>query len=384
MKLLLAGGGTGGHLFPAVALAQRLLETDPEARVLFVGTERGIEAKILPELALPLKTIDMAGFVGKGPMGKLAVLPRLLHSIAQSVRLLGEFRPDVVVGVGGYASAPVLLAARLKGVPYLIHEQNAWPGLANRLFSGAAQRVCLSFADSDCAFHRGRTVLTGNPLRAGMEECPAIPRSKPLLLVFGGSRGASAINETMVRMLPMLEGFQGKLEILHQTGAADLERVRSGYAEAGWDPRAVAPFIHDMAGAYARAHLVVCRAGATTLAELTACGRPAILIPYPFAAGDHQSANARALARKGAALLLPQAELTAERLARLVGDLFRDRERLLDMGAAARSLAKRGAADLILKECRAVAGKDGTSADNSPAPPRQPFDLNREDLEKTG
>jgi UDP-N-acetylglucosamine--N-acetylmuramyl-(pentapeptide) pyrophosphoryl-undecaprenol N-acetylglucosamine transferase len=384
MKLLLAGGGTGGHLFPAVALAQRLLETDAEARVLFVGTARGIEAKILPGLGLPLKTIDMVGFVGKGPMGKLAVIPMLFRGIRQSMCILDGFNPDVVIGVGGYASAPVLLAARLKGRPYLIHEQNAWPGLANRILAGWAQRVCLSFADSDCAFHRGRTVLTGNPLRSGMEDCPPIPPGKPLLLIFGGSRGASALNEAMVGALPHMEAFRGRLEILHQTGAEDLERIRACYAQAGWDPEGVTPFIHDMAGAYARAHLVVCRAGATTLAELTACGRPAVLIPYPFAAGDHQTANARALARKGAALMLPQTELTPERLARLVGDLFRDRERLLTMGAAARSLARKGAADLILKECRALAGEDGSPAGRKLAIPPDSYAPDRDNLEKTG
>jgi UDP-N-acetylglucosamine--N-acetylmuramyl-(pentapeptide) pyrophosphoryl-undecaprenol N-acetylglucosamine transferase len=352
--MLLAGGGTGGHLFPAVALAQRLMDEDPAAEVLFVGTERGLEAHILPKLGLPLATIDIAGFVGKGLWSKLAVVPLLFKSIGQSLRLLDRFRPQVVVGVGGYASAPVLLAARLKGYPVLIHEQNAWPGLTNRLLARWVDRVCLSFAEADRAFHRGRTVLTGNPLRRGMESCPPLAPGNPLLLVFGGSRGARAINEAMVRTLPLLEDFRGRLNILHQTGTEDLEWVREEYRQAGWEQDGVVPFIDDMAGAYERAHLVLCRAGATTVAELTACGRPAIMVPYPHAAGDHQSANALALVRKGAALLLPQKELTAERLARLVGDLLGDRDRLLEMAGMARSLGKRGAAKLILKECRAI------------------------------
>jgi len=355
MKLLLAGGGTGGHLFPAVALAQRLLATDSKAQVQFVGTAKGIEAKVLPQLGLPLETIEISGFVGKGWLGKLALVPQLITSLRQSLRILGRFRPDVVVGVGGYASGPVLLAAKWRRIPTLIHEQNACPGLTNRLLGGWVDRVCLSFSESHCAFHRGRTVLTGNPLRPGMEDCPPPQGSEPTLLVFGGSRGARAINEAMVAALPQLQALQ-PLRILHQSGSEDLERVRQGYQAAGWENAEIVPFIDDMASAYAQSHLVICRAGATTLAELTACGRPAILIPYPHAAADHQTANARALARKGAGLLLAQTELSGERLARLTGDLLQDRDRLGTMAAAARMMAKKGAADLILQECRIIAG----------------------------
>ncbi len=356
MKILLAGGGTGGHLFPAVALAQRLLETEPDSEVLFVGTERGIEARVLPELNLPLETIDIAGFVGKGIGGKLALAPKLFRSMRQSGRILDRFRPDVVLGVGGYASGPVLMAARLKKIPFIIHEQNAWAGLTNRLLSRWADRVCLSFPETDSAFPRGRTIVTGNPLRAGMEDCPPIPEGNPTLLVFGGSRGARAINDTMVETLPLLDSLKGRLRIIHQTGTEDLEAVREGYRKAGWAPASAVPFIRDMAGAYARAHLVLCRAGATTVAELTACGRPSIMIPYPFAAADHQTGNARALARKGAVLMLAQKELRADALSTLLLSLFGDRERMQLMAGAARSLGRKGATDRILKECRKVIG----------------------------
>jgi UDP-N-acetylglucosamine--N-acetylmuramyl-(pentapeptide) pyrophosphoryl-undecaprenol N-acetylglucosamine transferase len=188
-----------------------------------------------------------------------------------------------------------------------------------------------------------------------MEDCPPLPEGDPQLLIFGGSRGARAINQLVVQALPLLEGFRGRLRIVHQTGAEDLDQIRQGYRQAGWEDAGVVPFIDDMAAAYAAAHLVICRAGATTIAELTACGRPAILIPFPHAAADHQTGNARALANRGAALLLPQAGLTAEGLARVIGDLLADRERLLAMAATARSLGRRGAADLILEECRAIA-----------------------------
>lgn len=354
MRLLLAGGGTGGHVFPAVALAERLQETTPTAEVLFVGTARGLEARVLPQLGFPLETITISGWTGRGPQGKLAVLPLLLRSVWQSRRILARFRPDVVVGVGGYASAPTLMAARMAGLPTLIHEQNAWPGVTNRLLSRWADRVCLSFAEADSAFLHGHTVLTGNPLRRGMEDCPALSHGDPQLLVFGGSRGARAINQGVVATLPHLAPLQGRLRIRHQTGADDLEATRAGYLRAGWDPSGVEPFIEDMASAYAQAHLVVCRAGATTIAELAACGRPSILIPYPYAAADHQSANARAVARRGAGLMLPQQELQPELLAKLVGDLLADRERLEMMAKVAHSLALRGAADRILAECKAI------------------------------
>jgi UDP-N-acetylglucosamine--N-acetylmuramyl-(pentapeptide) pyrophosphoryl-undecaprenol N-acetylglucosamine transferase len=357
MRLLLAGGGTGGHLFPAVALAQRLLAEESKAAVQFVGTARGIEARVLPDLGLPLECIEVQGFVNRNLMGKLAMLPQLWRSVLQARRILDRFRPDVVVGVGGYASAPVLVAALWRKIPYVIHEQNAWPGLTNRLLGRWAKRVCLSLAEAERAFVSAPTLVTGNPLRPGMEECPPISDGPPTLLVFGGSLGARAINDGLLAALPHLAGLRDHLTIIHQTGAGDVERVRQGYVAAGWPADGVVPFIHDMAAVYGRAHLVVCRAGATTIAELTACGRPAILIPYPHAAGDHQSANARALARKGAVLLLPQGQLSGEHLARLIGDLLQDRRRLLSMAGAAGSLARRGAVDTILEICRDIAAR---------------------------
>ncbi len=362
MKLLFAGGGTGGHLFPAVALAQKLLDSDGDAQVLFVGTKRGIEARVLPELGLPLETVNIRGLVGQGIWGKLRLLPQLANSMRQAARILDRFKPDVVLGVGGYASCPALLAARLKGIPCVIHEQNAWPGLTNRLLARWAERVFLSFSEADRAFNRGRTILTGNPLRSGMEDCPSLPVDQPTLLIFGGSRGARAINRAMVGALPHLAEFRGRLRIQHQTGASDLQEVQEGYRQAGWDDAEVVPFINDMAAAYAQAHLVICRAGATTLAELTVCGRPAILIPYPFAAADHQTANARMLSSKGAALMLSQTDMSSDCLARMASDLLQDRSRLISMAGVARSLAKRGAAEVILEECRRLAKSSLASA----------------------
>jgi len=357
MRVLLAGGGTGGHLFPAVALAQRLLETDPAARVLFVGTARGLEARLLPQLDLPLQTIDIQGLVGKDLRTKLALVPKLAKSLAQSRGILKAFRPDVVVGVGGYASGPVLLAAQLMRIPTLIHEQNAWPGLTNRMLARWADRVCLSFPETDRAFHLGRTMLTGNPLRKGMDSCPPLPMGNPHLLVFGGSQGARAINDAMLEALPVLEEMRGSLSVVHQTGEADCERVKARYAEAGWEKVEVVPFIHDMAAAYARAHLVVSRSGATTIAELTACGRPGLLVPYPYAAGGHQAANAESLAKNGAVMVLPQGELGGGRFAGLLRDLLGDRDLLERMARSAFAMGRRGAADVILKECRRLAGK---------------------------
>jgi len=354
MKLLLAGGGTGGHLFPAISLAEQLKHEEPQSEILFVGTERGLEARMLPELGWSLKTIEMSGWAGLGFLARLKVLGKLIKSFNQSRTILREFAPEVVIGVGGYASVPVLLAAKTLGIPYLVHEQNAWPGLANRLLGHWAKRVCLSFDEADRAFHSSATVLTGNPVRSAMESCPNIQEDKVCLLVFGGSQGARAINRAVVAALPNLSEWREKLEIVHQSGQLDYEETVRGYQENGWPNADVQPFIVDMAHAYEKATLIVCRAGATTLAELTACGRPAVLVPYPHAAAGHQAVNAQAMAAKGAALMMEEADLTPERLAKLIGGLLHDRTSLMTMAGSAKRLARRGAATRILQECRTV------------------------------
>ena len=354
MKLLLAGGGTGGHLFPAIALAEQFKLEEPQGEVLFVGTKQGLEARMLPELGWSLETIEMSGWAGRGFLAKLKVVGQLFKSLGQSRKILQSFGPDVVIGVGGYASVPTLLAAKMQGIPYLIHEQNAWPGLANRLLGRWAKRVCLSFDDADRAFHRSATVLTGNPVRAAMEACPNLDDQKTCLLVFGGSQGAQAINRAIVAALPSLAEWRGKLKIIHQTGEQGYEETLQGYRGIDWQDAEVTPFIKEMANAYARATLIVCRAGATTLAELTACGRPAILVPYPHAAAGHQSINARAMAARGAAMTLEEADLTPERLATLINGLLHDRTSIKTMASAARGLARRGASARLLQECRAV------------------------------
>ena len=355
MKLLLAGGGTGGHLFPAVALAQLLLKQDESAAVQFVGTEKGLEARLLPKLGLPLTTVDMAGVVGRGWRGKLEMVPRLLKSMNQAKGILKNFAPDLVIGVGGYASVPVLLMAKGLNIPYVIHEQNAIPGLSNKLLGRWAKRIFLSVTNSGTGFDPRKTLLTGNPLWPGMEAVQGLPNNGKLL-IFGGSRGAQAINRTVVEMLPILKGWSGCPEILHQTGDAELEEVQRAYESAGFNPQQVVPFIDDMASAYAEAKLVICRAGATTLAELTVSGRPAVLIPFPFAAGDHQTANAKTLETAGAAKLIPQSELSAEGLAKMVKQLLSDTAGLQQMAEKSRTLGQPGAAEKILNECRSLLG----------------------------
>lgn len=356
MRLLLAGGGTGGHLFPAVALAQLLLQQDRHAKVLFVGTERGLESRALPKLGLPLVTVDMVGVVGRGWRGKLELLPKLIKSFMQARKILNQFRPEIVIGVGGYVSVPVLLAAKLAGLPYIIHEQNALPGLSNRLLGKWARLVCLSFPGSGTGFDSGKTIVTGNPLRFGFENISEALDPQGNLLIFGGSRGAHAINQAVMQMLPLLKNWTRKPFILHQTGDEDFSQVQQAYLDAGYDQAKVVPFIDDMARAYSDANLVICRAGATTLAELTACGRPALLIPFPYAAGDHQTANAKLLEQAGAACLLAQSDLTAEKLAQMTEELLSNLPRLQAMAERGRQLGSPGAAQRILDECRALLG----------------------------
>lgn len=356
MRLLLAGGGTGGHLFPAVAVAQLLLEQDAAARVLFVGTRQGLEQRLLPKLDLPLATVDMAGVVGRDWRGKLELIPKLTRSLWQARKILRQFRPDLVVGVGGYASVPVLLAARLAGTPYLLHEQNALLGLSNRLLSRGARRICLSFPLPEAELPEAKVRVTGNPVRKELAKVPARIDPQGHLLVFGGSRGARALNQALVDLLPRLQRWSQPPVILHQCGEEDLSWVQQEYLNNGYAAARVVPFIDDMAAAYRDAALVLCRAGATTLAELTLCGRPAVLVPFPHAAGDHQTRNARALEETGAAVLLPQREMTSDRLEQLLEQMLGHPDQLQHMADRSRSLAVPGAAGRILDECREVLG----------------------------
>lgn len=348
MTLVIAGGGTGGHLFPGVAIAEELRARQPDAHVLFVGTSKGIEARVLPGLGWTLETIDISGVKTVGAMGAVRGLLRVPGAILASRKLLKQARASVVVGVGGYASAPVIAAAAMMGIPRAIVENNSVPGLANRLVGRFAARVFIAFDEAARHFPRGRAELVGNPIRrdilARLSAAPArTPGAELSILAFGGSQGAAAVNERVATAVIALAARGVKVKLLHQTGKGDLDATRARYAAAGLDVD-VRPFIDDMASAYAAADLVIARSGATTVAELAIAGRPAILVPYPTAADDHQTKNAQALADAGAARVFAQGELTGELLADEIAGLARDPARLATMAQAMRGLARPDAA----------------------------------------
>jgi UDP-N-acetylglucosamine--N-acetylmuramyl-(pentapeptide) pyrophosphoryl-undecaprenol N-acetylglucosamine transferase len=351
--VLVAGGGTGGHLFPGMAVAEAFRAAVPGLEVAFAGTGRGIEARVVPQSGYRLFTLPVTGLVGRGLIRRLGAVAVLPSALGAAWRVLREFRPDLVVGVGGYASAPILFVAGLMRLPRVILEQNAVPGVTNRIFGPHADRVFLAFEETEQRFTGGRFACPGNPVREGLLEAvekAGKARTGRHVLAFGGSQGARALNDALIEAVPALMAKDPDLTVTHQTGAADLERVRAAYAPLG-DRAEAAAFIDDMGAAYAGADLVICRAGATTVAELTAVGRPAILVPYPHAAHDHQTANARLLESRGAAVLLPQGELTPERLEGLVNELLTNRSGLATMEAAAKALGRPDAARRVVSEC---------------------------------
>jgi UDP-N-acetylglucosamine--N-acetylmuramyl-(pentapeptide) pyrophosphoryl-undecaprenol N-acetylglucosamine transferase len=355
MRLLIAGGGTGGHLFPGIAVAEEFLSRDSGNEVLFVGTERGIEARVLPRLGFRLEFIEAAGIRGKGSFSQLKGIAMLLYGYAQSRKILKSFRPDRVLGVGGYASGPVVLAARGMQIRRFIHEQNAIPGMTNKVLAHFVEEVFISLAESQKFFPKGKTLVTGNPVRreilaaAGSALNPAKEPGGFRLLVFGGSAGAHSVNQAVMGALPHLRDYRDKLFVTHQTGENDLAEVRQAYEKEGFQAE-VLPFIDDMAGAYLGASLVVCRAGATTIAEATACGKACIYIPYPHAVDDHQRQNAEALLKKGAGFMLLERELSGESLARMVIELMAAPDRIAAAEGSARNLARLDAAKVIVDE----------------------------------
>ena len=351
MRLLIAGGGTGGHLFPGVAIAEEARARDPATSVLFVGTTRGIEARVLPRLGWPHRFIEASGLKTVGALGAVRGLLRVPRALLQSRRILREFRPDAVIGVGGYASGPVVLAAALGRIPTAVLEQNSIPGLANKILGRFVRAVFLSFQETRRYFRPARVHMTGNPIRRALRErlaqASASGSAGRRLFCFGGSLGAKAVNGLVVDAASILarEGFS--VEIVHQTGPDDQAATAARYAAAGV-PADVRGFIDDMAAEYGRADLVIARAGATTVAELTVVGRPAILIPYPFAADNHQERNAVALAHAGAAVVFSQGGLDGAKLAAAIRSLLEDRSRLAAMQSAMRALARpEAAADIV-------------------------------------
>ena len=335
---MFAGGGTGGHLFPGVAVAREVVRRDADTRVVFVGTGRPIEVRVLSAEGFPLERVRAVGLVGRSVTGVFSGLTTMCLGFVDALRLLRRHRPQVVVGLGGYSSGAFVLTAALGRVPTLLMEQNAVPGVTNRLLGHVVHAAAVTYAETLSHFG-GRGFVTGNPVRAGFFEIaaarPAIDDAR--VLVLGGSQGAHAINVAMTEAAPRLSAASPSIRVRHQSGDDDLRMVREAYRTVGV-PAQVEPFLDAMEREMAEADIVVCRAGATTLAELAAAGRPAILVPYPHAANDHQRRNARLVEQAGAAEVIDPVDLTGAALAERLLGLIVDDDRRVSVATACRRL----------------------------------------------
>jgi UDP-N-acetylglucosamine--N-acetylmuramyl-(pentapeptide) pyrophosphoryl-undecaprenol N-acetylglucosamine transferase len=350
-------------LFPGIAICRELQSRYQGCRILFVVGRRRMETDILHRHGFEVRHISVEGIKGKGWLKKLAAISFLPRSLLQARKLIAEAGPACVIGMGGYSSGPVCLAARLSGAASLVHEQNSFPGLTNRLLCRFVDRVCISFEDSASRFPAGKIVLTGNPVREEffkIGERQAQNSAGFTLLVVGGSLGSRPVNEAVADALAILKKRRFVPRVIHQTGEADYERMVKRYQAKGLDVE-IHRFIDNMADAYLRADLVVGRAGATTIFELAAAGRPSILIPYPFAADQHQKANAECLASTGGARIIMQQDLDGASLASLIDELASDSSGLLRMAAAARKIARPAAASAIVEEIESVMRERGKS-----------------------
>jgi UDP-N-acetylglucosamine--N-acetylmuramyl-(pentapeptide) pyrophosphoryl-undecaprenol N-acetylglucosamine transferase len=351
--MMVAGGGTGGHVFPGIAPAEEVVGRLPDNDVVFAGTARGLEAKVVPAAGFPIELIEVQGLKGKGIFQLLANLLLLPRAFVQCWRILRRWHPDIVVGVGGYASGPVVLAAWLLHIPTAVQEQNAVAGFTNRVLGAFVHAVFTAFPEAGRYFARHKVYQLGNPIRRELMDNymrPCQTHDKLRLLVFGGSQGAHALNMRVIEALPHLADLRDRLDVVHQTGARDREQVEKGYRAVGFKPD-VREFITDMSDAYARSDLVVCRAGATTLAELTVCKKASILVPFPAAADNHQVMNARSLVDAGAAVMIEERDLTGELLAQEIRAILTHPERREAMERAAGMLGSPQAASEIADVC---------------------------------
>jgi len=352
-SIVIAGGGTGGHLYPGIALARTIMKHDPDIDITFIGTRQGIESRVLPREGLKLKTIYSGGLLGKKGLGKIVNWLKLPVSLLQSAAFLLAHRPRLVVGVGGYVSGPVGLSAWLLRIPLLIHEQNTVPGATNRWLGKIADRVAITFASSKKYFPACKAVETGNMIREEFTrgtEAQTAAAKKFTVLVLGGSQGAHSINAAVLKALDVLQPVKERLHLIHQTGQADEAEVQETYTRHGFSAEAQA-FIFDMAEQYQKASLVICRSGATTLAEVTALGIPSVLVPFPFAAHNHQVHNARELESGGAARVILDHELDGGQLAAIILEGMEHPERLREMAENSFRLGRRDATESVRRLC---------------------------------
>jgi UDP-N-acetylglucosamine--N-acetylmuramyl-(pentapeptide) pyrophosphoryl-undecaprenol N-acetylglucosamine transferase len=352
MRAILAGGGTGGHVIPALAIANELKKSYA-AEVLFIGTARGIENRLVPAAGYPLQLVRVGALKNVSFMTRAKTAFHLPRAVWDAGRMLNEFAPDVVIGVGGYASGPAMLAAVVKHIPTLAFEPNVVPGFANRVVARFVSGAAVHFEETAKYFRH--TEVTGVPVRQAFFDIEAKRSGTPTLLVFGGSQGAHAINDAMIRCLPELRRQAPGIHIIHQTGERDYNDALAAYGSLG-ESAEVSKFIEDMPSAFSLADLVVCRSGASTVAEITAAGKPAIFVPFPRAADDHQRVNAEALEREGAAVVVEESKLEGVWLAETIAALLNDSRRLQAMSDAARSLAHPNAARDIAAMAVRVAG----------------------------
>lgn len=358
MRVLIAAAGTGGHIYPGLAVAEEIRRRNPNSEVMFVGTARGLESKIVPAHGYRLSLIDSAGLKNVGFMGKIRGLATLPKSFWDAWRVIKEFKPHVAVGAGGYVSGPVLLMASLIRIPTLVMDSNALPGFTNRRLARFVNKAALTFEEAKPYFG-ANAVVTGNPVRDEFFNIEPKNRGAEVnVLVFGGSQGARAVNNAMAEALDKLSGFAGKLRITHQTGETDFERIGQIYASSAFADADVRPYISDMFTEFEKADIVICRAGATTCAELAAAGKASIMVPLPTAADDHQRKNAEAFQNAGAAKVLLQKDLSGETLAAEIISLIKSPEKIAAMETAAKKLSKKDAAALTVDIIEELAGRD--------------------------
>lgn len=359
MKIIIAGGGTGGHINPGIAIAKYIRQKHNDAKILFVGTQRGLETKLVPREGFELRLIKVRGFKRKFSLDTFTAVKELLQGILEARRIIREFKPDIVIGTGGYVCGPVVfIAARMK-IPTLIHEQNAFPGVTNRILSRFVNAVAISFKESEQYFNKaGKLILTGNPVRDEILHADRknarsrldLDGEKPLVIVMGGSLGAGKINETVVRMI--LKHYKNEdCNLIFATGNNEYEKVGKQLQNIVFPSLNVTPYIYDAGNVYAAADLIVCRAGAITCSELTALGVPSIMIPSPNVTANHQEHNARSLEKHGASVVILEKDLNEDLLYRQIMSLLKDREQL---GKMAKNAKKIGITNATEKICGIV------------------------------